>query len=161
MIFIDMKKNTITLTEQQLIEIIYNAINNYINDCNNNISNLKIDGDIPDLRDTIGSYADEFFLKRHLKEGLVRTFPCENVTNMLCRKFSLQKNQVQNETRNFNGADITLLTVVLPHNVSSSVLGEIKHFMRTCGIRRKALTLKKNVLILIVVLRSTPNNIIM
>ena len=138
-----MKKNApkkIILTDKELRKVVQDTLNTYLksNDSSSNGKSGKIYGKIPDVSDFIKkmSYDNTDFIESQmlgLNEVLLKTCDVNTVRNMFCRKFVNLSNQFQIHWMNCNGETIGIASIILDRNIPNNIMGDIRHFMQSCG----------------------------
>lgn len=135
-----MRKNNkkIILSSEELEDIIHNAIEKYLNSLRIETKSGRIDGEIPDISEFASklSYANNDLINQKdefINEGLIHTYDIEKVKDMVCRKFDLLPNQFHIEKRYDNNVITDICMIILKSDISNNFIGEIKHFMQTCG----------------------------
>ena len=135
-----MRLKKIILTDKELRKVVQDTLNTYIksNDSSSNGKSGKIYGKIPDVSDFIKkmSYDNTDFIESQmlgLNEVLLKTCDVNTVRNMFCRKFVNLSNQFHIYWMNCNGETIGIASIILDKNISNNMMGDIRHFMQSCG----------------------------
>lgn len=129
----NMKKIRLPISE--LENIVSKILKQYLNlEEGNGENSGRIDGNILDISNLMSkiSYSNTEFINK-LDEGLIHTYNIKQVKKILLNRFKLNDSQFYIEKRNKNGTEVELGAIILNNNTSKKVIGEIKHFMRTCG----------------------------
>lgn len=136
-----MAKKTFKISKDDLVNITKEVLGEYlknIEDSKNKVTNSTETCDnIPDMRWTYGSYSDPEFMRRRLEEpideGLIRTYDINKTKDIICRRFSLNPDQFQIKEFFSDGKKIMLPIIILSATTNKNTIGEIKHYMQTCG----------------------------
>ena len=75
----------------------------------------------------------ENMLKDEINEGLIKSYDINKVKNMACKKFNLNDFQVEITKRRNNGILNNQIVFMLDENTSKNIVGDLIHFMNTCG----------------------------
>lgn len=94
----------------------------------------RIEGPIPDLTNYFNSLllTNKDYGKRNLEENLINTYDINTVKKMFCWKFGIDPQQFVVIDKPYNGMTLTC-RIVLDKGVDNNTIGEMKHFMDTCG----------------------------
>lgn len=93
----------------------------------------------------IGYYED--LIRSRMDEGLITTYDIDTVMRSLEKKFSLTDYQVIRRTGENNNGDDYIL-IIVPNNESKETIGDIKHYMNTCGFFLSENRLENNMFVL-------------
>lgn len=128
------------MTDKELRRVVQNTLDIYLKSNNSSFNEKsgKINGKIPDISDFIKkvSYDNTDFIESQmlgLNEVVLKTCDIDTVRNMFCRKFVGLSNQFQVHWINCNGEMIGIATIILNKNMSNNIMGEIRHFVQSCG----------------------------
>jgi len=136
-----MAKKTFKISKDDLVNITKEVLGEYlknIEDSKNKVTEpIENCGDIPDMRWTYGSYSDPEFMRKRfeepIEEGLIRTYDINKTKNIICRRFNLNPDQFQIKEFFSDGKKIMLPIIILSATTDKNTIGEIKHYMQTCG----------------------------
>ena len=132
------KNNETTINPKNLRDIIKKSVDSYLKKRKLQNNSGRINGSIPDISDFVSKICyDNFdFVKNQkydLNEGLIHTYDVDKVKNIVCIKFNLVPDQFRIENRGGDESLVKLVFILLDKDVSKNVIGDIKHFMSTCG----------------------------
>jgi hypothetical protein len=134
-----MVKKTFKLTKEDIIEIVKNALDEYVKimEKSHNPIIISNSDDVPDATGLFGGYDDDDFINNCLKdivnEGLIRTYDVNKVRDIFCRRFNLDPVHFQLKEFNRDGVILNIPIIILPTTTDKETVGKIKHFMQTCG----------------------------
>ena len=130
-------KNRSIISSERIDKIINEAINHFIESQKNDKFILKIDGEIPNFKEDLKnfSFSNKEFVDYalQLNEGLIDSYDIHKVKEIACRKYGLSSEQFFISNRLENEDKVNMCIIVLKANTPSNDIGDIKHFMQTCG----------------------------